>query len=301
VLVLVRQLTKKYTLKQQSKMLRSNYKAFKATIVLKSYCSKLIDLFKGAALFNWLMSNAEKRNLVPCGSDGLCFKREILVRGTKSLCFLVYDKAVTDKMELVILCRTQGRDVHEYVFREGSNVGISIVDSIAVESAGLSYGELQAAARNLRRDDLWTRLSKTGPFASSNDQAAQPLINEFLELCTVWPIAQHLKNTMEFRRLVGLFEELDTDWRLVCELMSKDPAFSPSWTFTSEELQLRKGLFYMRNEELFLCMKIPIDSDGRDIEFEIVERNGCSSAEKKSMVIQKLVNFLLYFIWSDML
>jgi hypothetical protein len=57
-----------------------NYRAFEATIVLKSYRNRLIDMFDAPTLYDALYSEAAARDMLPCG-EGLCFKRGIRVRG----------------------------------------------------------------------------------------------------------------------------------------------------------------------------------------------------------------------------
>jgi hypothetical protein len=59
-----------------------NYRAFKATIVLKSYRDRLINLYDANALFQRLDLNAADRELLRCG-DSLCFKKSIIsVKGS---------------------------------------------------------------------------------------------------------------------------------------------------------------------------------------------------------------------------
>jgi hypothetical protein len=129
-----------YSLAQQMKMLRSIYKVYRATIVLSSYRDRLINSFKCHNLFRWLTENAESRNMISCGPEGLCFKRDILVRGTHTICFLACNRAITPgEMTLILLCRSQRRDLYEYTERVGSNVLLTIVDKIAVDAAELAF------------------------------------------------------------------------------------------------------------------------------------------------------------------
>lgn len=107
VLSLLRRLIDRYPLHPVI-ALKSNYKCYQATIVLRSYGDRFIDLFDGPTLFKWFASNLDKRDsLLNCGPNGLCFKREIVVRATHSICFLSYDKVSPGKMKLNILCRSQ--------------------------------------------------------------------------------------------------------------------------------------------------------------------------------------------------
>lgn len=45
-----------------------NYRAFEATIVLKSYNDRLIDMFDASALFERLCVEAEDREMLKCGN-----------------------------------------------------------------------------------------------------------------------------------------------------------------------------------------------------------------------------------------
>lgn len=88
--------------------LRSNYKCYQATLVLRSYRDRFISLFDGPTLFKWLRTNLHHRkSLLDCGPSGLCFKREIIVRASHSICFLSCDDTSPLKMKVNILCRTQ--------------------------------------------------------------------------------------------------------------------------------------------------------------------------------------------------
>jgi len=107
VLRLLKRLIDKYPLHPVI-ALKSNYKCYQATIVLRSYGDRFIDLFDGPTLFQWLASNLDKRNsLLNCGPNGLCFKTEIVVRASHSICFLSSDNVSPSKMKLNILCRSQ--------------------------------------------------------------------------------------------------------------------------------------------------------------------------------------------------
>jgi hypothetical protein len=58
-----------------------NYRAFEATIVLKSFRDRLIDMFDSKTLFTRLTLEAEKREMLKCG-NALCFKKPISVKGS---------------------------------------------------------------------------------------------------------------------------------------------------------------------------------------------------------------------------
>ena len=50
-----------------------NYRAFEATIVLKSYKDRLINMFDPSTLIDRLFVEAEDREMLKCG-DALCLK-----------------------------------------------------------------------------------------------------------------------------------------------------------------------------------------------------------------------------------
>lgn len=291
-LSLVRQLTARYKLKQQMETLRSNYKAFEATIVLKSYNNRLIDMWEGPMLFKWLTSNIKKRNLVLCGSEGLCFKKQIIVRGTHSVCFLVCGGNSPGKMKLVILCRTQGNDIYEFMFRDGSNLAIALVDQIATNAAGFAYEELSAAATDLRRSFLWNKISST-----HHKEPSKAEFNELMQLCTVKPITHNaLKDQIGAHRFAMMLDEELVSWKRCCELMANDDAFSPSWPLPSDSVHNECNLFYLSSEDAFLLVRIRKDSG--KVEVDLVDRD--EMEERSRRVVQKFINFVLYFIWSDM-
>lgn len=85
-----------------------NYRAFEATIVLKSYRDRLIDMFDATTLFERLYYEAGDHDMIPCG-DGLCFKKGISVRGChcKSQLWII---------EVVIICHLFGTLIDYFGF-----------------------------------------------------------------------------------------------------------------------------------------------------------------------------------------
>jgi hypothetical protein len=57
-----------------------NYRAFEATIILRSYRDRLIDLFDGKSLFERLYDDADDRDMLRCG-EGIAFKKGISMKG----------------------------------------------------------------------------------------------------------------------------------------------------------------------------------------------------------------------------
>ena len=70
----------KFRLVSFSSMPFLNYRAFEATIVLKSYRDRLIDMFDASILFQRLCVEAEDREMLRCG-NALCLK-PISIKGS---------------------------------------------------------------------------------------------------------------------------------------------------------------------------------------------------------------------------
>ena len=83
-------------------------------------------------------------------------------------------------MRLTILCRTQGRNLTDYVFREGSNVAMHTLDYIVFEASGLVYNELSYMAEKLYKDTLWTSLSTKGPQKDKSLEYIQQALDLFV-------------------------------------------------------------------------------------------------------------------------
>jgi hypothetical protein len=214
-----------------------------------------------------------------------------------ALCFLTRHPADVSKMQLVILCRTQGRDLAEFMFREGSDVAIHILDNIAVEAASLAYKELRFVSEKLRKDALWKSFSsKDSKKLTSPEQG----IKEMLDLTTVRPLSQLLGN-----HFIGTSPELATllgpdsgiDWAMCTLAMKKDAAFSPNWSLEGED-EFITSLFYSQAEDLFWLIRL--DLKGKLLRADLVEKNELVESERRQMALQKFSNFLLHYIWHNL-
>lgn len=201
-------------------------KCYKATIILRSYSDVLINLYDGPTLFAWLSANVAKRNLINCGTRGLCFKREIVVGVMQSICFLSCDDRIQGEMRLDILCRTQGKDLYIFMFRHGSNIAISILDNIAVAAAGLAHKELHDAAASLHKEKLWDRFSST--INSSHEAPSPAQVTELLNLCSVKPILNFIDNGADSQRFSIFYDGAVIDPTRCCACMKRDSLFLPS-------------------------------------------------------------------------
>ena len=62
-----------------------NYRAFEATIILKSYKDRLIDVFDAPALFDRMYEDADEGEMLRCG-EGIAFKKGISIKGCHCKC-----------------------------------------------------------------------------------------------------------------------------------------------------------------------------------------------------------------------
>ena len=295
-----------------------NYRAFEATVVLKSYRDRYIDLFDAQTLFQRLYEEADDRDMLRCGI-GLCFKKGISVRGSHckhrfvltppqrltslliilsmfaAVCFLTTHPVDTSKMLLVVLCRTQGRNLSDYMFREGNNVAIHVLDNIVGESAGLVFKELKFVAERLRRDALWKSLSSSSDGVEIG--STQGRINEMLSLTTVKPLLQALGNNLmtsmpEITTLLS--RELCVDWHACCLCMAEDVSFSPHWSIEGDWATTH--LYFVQQEDSFLWLQVDRNNNTL-VRAAMVEKEGSASPERRQIAVQKFLNFLLHFIW----
>lgn len=288
-LVLVQLLLLRYTLREQRIVLQSNYQCFKARIVLKSYEDDYISKYDSPTLYGWLTSNISGRNMIACGNNGLCFKREVLVSGTHSICFLVLDERSPESLNLVLLSRTQGRDLHGFIFREGSNLATAIIDCIAIECAKMAYKELRVAARRISRDSSWEHISTSHPRTPPSPKQ----VDDLLKLCVVRNAVEYLKGPNDMQRfelLCQCVSATEGSWNRLCKMMLHEPAFAPAWTLDDSQC-----LYYCSSSDTYLLLST---RDAESMNIGIVEREevtACNSA----FAVQKLLNYLLYALSSD--
>jgi hypothetical protein len=192
-------------------------------------------------------------------------------------------------MCLYILCRTQGRDLYEFTFRDGCNVAVSLFSNIAVDAAGAALTELRLAAFNLRRDKLWKSL-----LSLSNGSTDRVL--ELLQVCKV----TYLNDVfLDFDRLASIQNDpaLFDPMRLI-DYMTKDPAFSLSWQTAGSDGITNQHLYYMKNDDIYLMVSTFLNRE--QCRFELIERPTKDNTDQRlNRVVEKIVNSILYFIWSE--
>lgn len=200
------------------------------------------------------------------------------------------DRSEPDKLELLVLCRTQGKDLHSYMFKGGSNVAISVLNNILVEVADLAYEALRAAAKDLRRTALWAKVSKMAPKRSERPTTED--IEELLFLVASRPLL-HKVGRLDAEK-VAMVIRSGIDWQNSCVAMENEPSFSPSHVFQSAGANFY--LFYLRDDDCFLLFQVDEQGQLRGLNF-VSKGEKLASDETMLKVIQKLINYLLYYIW----
>lgn len=214
-----------------------------------------------------------------------------------ALCFLMPDPAEIDCMRLIILCRTQGRNLSDYMFREASNVAIHIIDNIVFEFAGLLHDELSYIAEKLHKDAVWQSFTTR----SSRPRKTLAHVHELLELCSIYSALPLMGNGRDgsasvMGSLLGPNSVLD--WRSCCLSMKKERSFGPCWSFSGSHQDTH--LFYLESCGNFLLLEL--SRDGELCRADIVEKEEESSSSKsrQAMSIQVFANFLLHFLWQSL-
>lgn len=196
-------------------------------------------------------------------------------------------------MGIVISCRTQGRNLSDFMFREGSNIAIHILDHIVLEAAGLVYKELSSIAEKLHKETIWKSLSTR----SSRLRKSREYIQEMLQLCSVRPIMQTLGNYVRdgaphiLSTLLG--PDSGVDWKACCLCMKKERSFGPSWSITGATHETY--IYFVDLCDTFLCLELR--PDGILQRADIVEQDENTPNSARHLTIQIFSNFLLHFLW----
>ena len=312
-MVLLRRLLTQSDLSLQTEVLRTNFKVFECPIILRSYGDSRIASIPAHELFQWLFQHAESRTLVRCRPQGLCLPRQVVCGvGIQATVYLACQPDANDRMVALVSVRTNGRDLREYLFRDGSCVAVSTLNYIAIEAAGLIYDELQAAATSLRLATLWRGLARKNPrasFTKSSRHAADA--RELLELGKSYPLATVLTDPSDGRALARLLDG-EVDWRFCLESMARDAGFSPCWELSSGEAvgggegdggnAALVHLYYVSSEDAFVlvCSNIHGASSPLDVSV-VVQQERPTGDERLVRVAQMVANYFVYCLWSDVL
>ena len=176
------------------------------------------------------------------------------------------------------------------MFRNGSNYAMSILDNIACDAAGLAYEELRIAARNLRCNELWAKVSTRAK--RKVDRATKDDVDELLALVTLVPLLERL-GPLD-KQQVSMVLDSELDWLNCCAAMEKEPAFSPSHSFDSDRGKL--FLFFLKDEDLFLSVHVGPEGEFQGLDLVLKDENELKGG-KDTWVAQKLTNYLLNFLW----
>jgi hypothetical protein len=138
----------------------------------------------------------------------------------------------------------------------------------------------------------------------SNNRSGLPIVpsqlelNELLHLGFVQPVTQLFHHAQSELHLIGVFAaSAGTQWRAFWLAMRNDQSFSPSWQVTAGDKA--STLFYLRDDDVFLLIE-PTEGENM-LHVDIVFRQLKLRVEESLRIVQKLINFMLHFIWSDML
>jgi hypothetical protein len=204
----------------------------------------------------------------------------------------------------MVLCRTEGRNLRECLFPGGSIFGVSIMDYVAIEAAGMIYNKLKAAATRLHLADLW-KLASTKKRSRDDGHSGSALRNEILELmqlCIVTPLADVLDDPMDSHQLALVLKgSRGVDWRRCAKVMGEDQAFFPSWPLLDDnEDDDVSILYYLKAEDVFLHFATM--ERGETVQLSLVHQSEMSvELEKLVSLAQKLSNYFLHFVWSEIL
>jgi hypothetical protein len=211
------------------------------------------------------------------------------------------------KMEILFLCRTQGQKLEDFMFREGSNVAIHILDNIAYEAGGLALRELHQAARTLLRDKLWESLSHNHLPLPDSKGFGQML--PLVDVDTILPQAPlgfsrttKTANLTVSGELQGEIADLfngnaPIEWQPVILAMREEKIFSPNFVAESlEEIGHELTVFYMPLVDLFLVVGVDAQSSLLQVKIAARRRN----LEKMRLATETFVNFVLRFVWNTL-
>ena len=189
------------------------------------------------------------------------------------------------------------QDLRTFMLREGSSLGVSILNSITIDAAGLAYKELEFAARSLEKERLWYLCSST----VQRQAPSFAEITQMLGLCSVKPISEVLQSSVDAQKLSMIYENSTLlDFKSCCSRMKREPVFQPSWDLVGDGGLSVHYLFFSRSDDLFLLLKGNQKDSG--LQIDLIERdNDQFSYQRTTSAVQKLANFLLHVIWSEML
>ena len=196
---------------------------------------------------------------------------------------------------LPILTRFLFKDLREFIFREGSNLAVSILESISIEAAGLAYKELEFAARSLEKERLWYLCSSAAPRQAPSFGD----VSQMMALCSVTSIADFIESSGNAKRLSVIYSDCSlVDFKRFCASMKQEPVFQPSWDLMGDNGRSVQYLFYFCSDDIFFLLRENRTDVG--LRIDLIERDDVH-IQRTISAVQKLTNFVLHFLWSEML
>lgn len=195
---------------------------------------------------------------------------------------------------LTILTCYLFKDLREFIFREGSSLAVSILESISIEAAGLAYKELEFAARSLEKERLWYLCSSAAPRQAPSFAE----VSQMMALCSVTPIADLIESIGDAQILSMIYSDCSlVDFNRFCASMKREPVFQPSWDLIGDDECSVQYLFYFCSDDIFLLLRENRTDAG--LRIDLIERDN-DQIQRAASAIQKLTNFVLHFLWSEM-
>ena len=207
-------------------------------------------------------------------------------------------------MQLVMLCRTQGVKLSDFVFREESNVGVRMLDNIAYECACLAKKALHHVAELLLTDQLWKALSSRsiGP-----DSSVKGMVDELSQLVHVRSLNELVQASASgtattdvnpFSEASFLFsDELGLDWKLTCARMKGWATTHKSFVSDSQENTV--NIFFLKENNVFLRLTISNQTPSKLVSAYVIEKQFDPTTAQT--VLEALCNWVLHYIWHVLL
>jgi hypothetical protein len=130
----------------------------------------------------------------------------------------------------------------------------------------------------------------------------QSEIPELMELCAIKPLSDFLCDPTDSQQLRMVLEcDRGIDWRRCASVMAEDQGFSPSWPLLDGAEQGDISiLYYLNAEDVFLLLAT--SDEGEKLRLSIVIQPELPiEGEKFVLLAQKLSNYFLHFVWSELL
>jgi len=267
-----------YTLDDQRVVLKSRYQCLVASMLIDSFQSEAISNYDADQLFDWISQNDVKHVIQSTETEIVAFQRLVIECGTRSRCFMM--KKGKRSLSLLIVCDTNAVDTCQFIFRDGSNTTIQLINKIIVDGVQLCYEALLEAAQVLRRNGLWDMIS------SPASKPSLLKIEELLQEAHTRPLAIFRADDPRYKGLVEFTLEGKTS---LTRILNRDPCFS-----TCHKMKSHVDLLYCRDMDVFLI--IDNKPEERRIEVRIVDKSQEDTNGLDDSMVRKVVNcWLLTF------